>query len=60
MDTFSTNTNIEKDSANQESQKVSLVQLEDLLSMVIGQHGALPLGWQQRLVDVGDHLNRDI
>ena len=58
MDTFSTNT--EKDEANQESQKVSLVQLEDLLSMVIGQHGALPLGWQQRLVDVGDHLNRDI
>ena len=60
MDTFSTNTNIEKDPANQEYQKVSLVQLEDLLSMVIGQHGALPLGWQQRLVDVGDHLNRDI
>ena len=60
MNTFSTNTNIEKDPANQEYQKVSLVQLEDLLSMVIGQHGALPLGWQQRLVDVGDHLNRDI
>ena len=60
MDTFSTNTNIEKDPANQEYQKVSLVQLEDLLSMVIGQHGALPLGWQQRLVDVGYHLSRDI
>ena len=31
-----------------------------LLSMVVWQQGALSLGRKQRLVDVGDHLSRDI
>ena len=45
-----------------ESQKIFLLywRLEILLSMVVRQQGALPLGRQQRLVDVRDHLSRDI
>ena len=31
--------------------------LVDLMELV-GHHGALPLGWQQRLVDEWDHLNK--
>ena len=25
---------------------------------MVGHHGALPLGWQQRLVDEWDHLSK--
>ena len=42
-------------------QKIFLLywRLEILLSMVVGRHGALRLGRQQRLVDVGNHLGGD-